>query len=225
MKWRAPKKELRFGKIIGFYIGYRLVSGSSDLEEDQQYNYKNFEIYANSTTSTIDDELDRQFVTYITNLKAKSLYSIVIQAYNSAGTGPRSEAVQQTTLNGAPPITPITEIVQTSFYFIIIRWYSASDDRSSIEHLETSFYSLYYRADTDMQFSKKEITPNTSDLNLYNSDTSSFVNQSSLSSSSSHNTRFLLGEFKLDNLRCGTKYELYMTASKLSLSFIGKKFF
>lgn len=202
MKWRAPKKELRFGRILGYYVGYRLVSSSGDLEEDQQYNYKNFEIFANAT----DDEPDRQFVTYITNLRAKSLYSIIIQAYNSAGTGPRSEPIQQTTLNGSPPIQPITEVAQTSFHYIHIRWYSVSDDRSSsIEHLETSYYTLYWRADTEMQFSKKEIAPNTSDLNLYNVGS---VNQSL------HNGRFLLGEYKLDNLRCGTKYELYMTASK-----------
>lgn len=142
VKWRAPKKELRYGRVLGYYIGYRLVSSSSpDLEVDQQYNYKNFEIYANTT----DDEPDRQFVTYITNLKAKSLYSIVIQAYNSVGTGPRSEPVQQSTLNGSPPITPLPEIAQTSFYYIVIRWYSSSEDRSSIEHLETSYYSIYYR--------------------------------------------------------------------------------
>lgn len=144
-------------------------------------------------------------MTYITNLRAKSLYSIIIQAYNSAGTGPRSDPITATTLNGAPPITPITDIAQTSYNFIIIRWYSSADDRSSIEHLETSYYSLYYRCDTDMQFNKKEITPNASDLNLY----SNSVNQSS---PLPH--RILLGEYKLDNLRCGTKYELYMTASK-----------
>lgn len=62
-----------------------------------------------------------------------------------------------------------------------------------------------HRADTDMQFSKKEIAPNASDLNLYNSGSG---NQSS------HGSRFLLGEYKLDNLRCGTKFEIYMTASK-----------
>ena len=204
VKWRAPKKELRFGKILGYYIGYRLVSGSADLDEDQQYNYKNFEIYANTSA---EDEPDRQFVTYITNLRAKSLYSIVIQAYNSAGTGPLTEPIQQATLAGSPPITPIAEVLQTSFYYALIRWYSASDDRSTVEHLETSYYSLYYRADSDMQFSKKEITPNASDLNLYTNS----LNQSS----PPH--RFLLGEYKLDNLKCGTKYELYMTASKCAL--------
>ena len=55
-----------------------------------------------------------------------------------------------------------------------------------------------------MQFSKKEIAPNASDLNLY---TNSF-NQSL----PSH--RITLGEYRLDSLKCGTKYELYMTASK-----------
>lgn len=51
-----------------------------------------------------------------------------------------------------------------------------------------------------MQFSKKELQSNSSDLNLYPS-----------SANQSH--KFLLGEYKLDNLKCGSKYELYMTAT------------
>lgn len=51
-----------------------------------------------------------------------------------------------------------------------------------------------------MNFSKKELQSNSTDLNLYTNS----VNQSH---------KLMLGEYKLTSLRCGTKYEIYMTAT------------
>lgn len=107
IKWRPPDKFLQFGQIKGYYIGYRIIdtissNGNSNniktkkTSNDQnhfmnvegpteQYAYKNVEV--NLVESNVYE------VAYLTNLKKNTIYAVVVQAFNAAGAGPRSDEV------------------------------------------------------------------------------------------------------------------------------------
>ena len=80
IRWKPPKKEVQFGRIKGYYIGYKIS------ESDDPFQYKNVEAV------NIDDN-DKYEMSYVTNLKRKTNYIIILQAYNSIGAGPRSDEV------------------------------------------------------------------------------------------------------------------------------------
>lgn len=87
IKWKAPDRHLQFGQVKGYYIGYRLVEGTRFPTGDngEQFAYKNVE--------ATGVEWNSFEVAYLTNLKKHTLYSVVVQAFNSAGAGPRSDEV------------------------------------------------------------------------------------------------------------------------------------
>lgn len=105
MKWRPPDHYLQFGQIKGYYIGYRIISNDvtsissstnsrrvqsiDSLSMNEQYAYKNVE--ANLVETSMNNGAYE--IAYLTNLKKHTLYSIVVQAFNTAGAGPRSDEV------------------------------------------------------------------------------------------------------------------------------------
>lgn len=91
IKWKPPLREVQFGRIRGYYIGYK-VAGL-----DEPFLYKNVDVvnedYQHTQSSA--DSSDLYQVSYITNLKRKTTYQIILQAYNNVGPGPRSDEVWQ----------------------------------------------------------------------------------------------------------------------------------
>lgn len=76
---QAPREDLRHGEINGYYIGYR------PSDSDEPFQYKNVEASAAG-------------LSYLTNLRRLTRYAVIVQAYNNAGAGPRSDEVEATTL-------------------------------------------------------------------------------------------------------------------------------
>lgn len=87
IKWRPPNREVQFGRIRGFYIGYK-VAGSED-----PFQYKNVDVVNDDYQQQQSQSQDSYQVSYITNLKRKTTYLIILQAYNNIGPGPRSDEV------------------------------------------------------------------------------------------------------------------------------------
>ena len=82
---QAPKKHLQNGAIRGYQVGYREFSTGG--------NYQ-FNVISMETTGDNDHS---ESVT-LDNLKKFTQYGVVVQASNSAGTGPSSQEVISTTL-------------------------------------------------------------------------------------------------------------------------------
>ena len=80
IKWKPPLKEVQFGKIKGYYIGYKIA------DSDEPFQYKNVDVIA-------DNDPNKFETSYVTNLKRKTTYIIILQAYNSIGAGPRTDEV------------------------------------------------------------------------------------------------------------------------------------
>lgn len=95
IKWRPPPREVQFGRIRGYYIGYK-VAGS-----EETFQYKNVDVVNDDYQQQQQpgqqqgqgSSPDSYQVSYITNLKRKTTYLVILQAYNNIGPGPRSDEV------------------------------------------------------------------------------------------------------------------------------------
>ncbi|XP_015786547.1 Down syndrome cell adhesion molecule-like protein 1 homolog [Tetranychus urticae] len=184
VKWFPPKKELLFGRIKGYYIGYRIVDTSDS------YNYKNVEIDGEIVSNNgIDGKVGRstdtdvnsdssELSTYITNLKRRTTYEVIVQAYNSVGTGPRSDEVRMTTLQNSPPTTPYLKFLSSTFDSITIGW---TMDDINVDPMKRDFV-LYYKPENSHDYMKKEIK------------------------------QLTVSEYTITGCKCGTKYAIYLIA-------------
>lgn len=86
---QAPKKHLQNGAIRGYQVGYREYSSGG--------NYQ-FSVISVETTGDNAENL------VLDNLKKFTQYGVVVQASNSAGTGPSSTEVAATTLEDGETI-------------------------------------------------------------------------------------------------------------------------
>ncbi|KAL1471733.1 hypothetical protein MTO96_039776, partial [Rhipicephalus appendiculatus] len=90
--WKPPVPELRHGAIRGYYVGYKLHN-SSDL-----HLYKTVESRGDG------DEAAGECV--LNNLRKFTKYSVLVQAYNAVGAGPRSDEVIVYTAEDVPQVAP-----------------------------------------------------------------------------------------------------------------------
>ncbi|XP_077360260.1 Down syndrome cell adhesion molecule a isoform X3 [Festucalex cinctus] len=114
VSWRAPKKHLQNGAIKGYQVGYREYSSGG--------NYQ-FSVISVETTGDNAESL------VLDNLKKFTQYGLVVQASNSAGTGPSSTEVAATTLEDVPSRPP--EHVQATATFpevISLSWLTPPKD-------------------------------------------------------------------------------------------------
>lgn len=94
--WQIPPRESWNGELIGYTVNC--------TEEKQNINY----IINSNITARKSIRVDgfATTKTTITNLRTFRRYSIIVQAVNSFGAGPWSEAVFGTTLEGVPEAPP-----------------------------------------------------------------------------------------------------------------------
>ncbi|XP_050296010.1 cell adhesion molecule Dscam2 isoform X2 [Anthonomus grandis grandis] len=97
--WEPPPRETWNGNLLGYHVGYQ------ELDEDnsvsQSYVFKSVEVRAHYGGEAV-----------LQGLAKFTTYSIIVQAYNSRGSGPASEPVTARTLEDAPTLPP--ENVQCS---------------------------------------------------------------------------------------------------------------
>nr|XP_042903239.1 Down syndrome cell adhesion molecule-like protein Dscam2 isoform X1 [Parasteatoda tepidariorum] len=157
--WKPPPEEFQHGRIRGYYVGYRLP------ESLESYTLKQ-----------VENNEKEHHSTYITGLQPFTKYEIIVKAYNSAGTGPKSDKIIGQTLETAPPTSPTVQIDGTTSSSITVHWKKDSKEKSA-----TPEYSLHYKSENE-------------DWRI-----------ETLNNSIDYHT--------LKGLRCGTRYQLYMTAS------------
>ncbi|XP_064480697.1 cell adhesion molecule Dscam1-like isoform X2 [Ornithodoros turicata] len=117
VSWKPPGKELHFGTIIGYYLGYR-VAGSSE-----PYIYKTMD-----TTSAGNAGGECE----LTGLKRATQYGVIVQAYNNKGTGPPSDQVVVQTLDSDPPSPPYLRVESTTSSSVTLRWERAAQDQNPV---------------------------------------------------------------------------------------------
>ncbi|GIY86327.1 down syndrome cell adhesion molecule-like protein Dscam2, partial [Caerostris extrusa] len=88
--WKPPSLESQHGRIMGYYVGYRM-SQSPDSYVFQQ-------VESNPRTE--------HQATYIRGLRPSTHYDVVLKAFNSVGDGPRSSRTSGRTLETDPASSP-----------------------------------------------------------------------------------------------------------------------
>ncbi|XP_064480163.1 cell adhesion molecule Dscam1-like [Ornithodoros turicata] len=114
--WKAPKKDLQNGLLKGYYVGYRQHSSSDS------YTYKTLEIHSDFREETV-----------LSSLRRSTKYSVLVQAFNSKGSGPPSEEITVETFDSDPPPSPTLSVLTTSASSIQLQWDShASEDSPAL---------------------------------------------------------------------------------------------
>ncbi|XP_065214717.1 cell adhesion molecule Dscam1 isoform X2 [Planococcus citri] len=99
--WESPAKDLWNGNLLGYNVGYQEISDTvlqstpNGTSSPLQYSMK-----------TVDIGSDFGGHTIITGLNMYSMYSIIVQAFNSRGPGPFSDPISARTDEGVPSVPP-----------------------------------------------------------------------------------------------------------------------
>ncbi|XP_063141487.1 contactin-4 isoform X4 [Rattus norvegicus] len=141
--WASPIGKNR-GRIQGYEVKYW-------RHDDKEENARKIRTVGNQTS------------TKITNLKGNALYHLSVKAYNSAGTGPSSAAVNVTTRKPPPSQPPGNIIWNSSDSKIILNWdqVKALDNESEVKG-----YKVLYRWNRQSSTSVIETNKTSVELSL-----------------------------------------------------------
>lgn len=89
MSWKPPRKDLQYGLIRGYYVGYKAVDSLNVQPLNKDFVYKTLEVK--------NDAFVEECI--VSELIRSTKYQIIVQAYNSKGAGPSSEPVFVKTLD------------------------------------------------------------------------------------------------------------------------------
>ena len=89
MSWKAPRKDLQYGQIRGYYVGYKISDPLNVQQMNKDFVYKTLEVKNDAFVEECT----------ISELIRSTKYQIIVQAYNSKGAGPSSEPVFVKTLD------------------------------------------------------------------------------------------------------------------------------
>ncbi|XP_066154117.1 cell adhesion molecule Dscam1 isoform X2 [Euwallacea fornicatus] len=98
--WEPPVRETWNGNLLGYHVGYQEIDEETN-SVTQSYVFKSVEVRPHYGGEAV-----------LQGLSKFSTYSIIVQAYNSRGSGPASAPVTARTLEDAPTLPP--ENVQCS---------------------------------------------------------------------------------------------------------------
>ncbi|KAL1429596.1 hypothetical protein MTO96_016047 [Rhipicephalus appendiculatus] len=104
------------GPVQGYYVGYR-VRGSG-----LPYSYKTLQ---SSAPSSPDEQQHQEC--HLRELRPRTRYSIVVQAFNAKGAGPASEEVAAQTLDFDRPGAPRLKLVSSTSSSINLSWDVSND--------------------------------------------------------------------------------------------------
>ncbi|XP_037554585.1 Down syndrome cell adhesion molecule homolog isoform X1 [Dermacentor silvarum] len=107
LSWKSPPDDQWNGAAKGFYVGLK------QADHGTPYVYEMVPF-----GSAGDEVLHRVF----TRLASATVYSFVVRAFNSAGSGPATRELRCTTLLGDPPPAPTLYLVKTEESMVTLSW-------------------------------------------------------------------------------------------------------
>ncbi|XP_067138856.1 cell adhesion molecule Dscam1-like [Centruroides vittatus] len=105
VSWKPPPSESTHGNIRGYYVGYKVFNSA------EQYLYKTLEVY---------QEANIHYT--LLHLRKATKYGIIVQAFNSKGTGPPTKEIVVKTYENDPPSTPVLRISSSSSSSVVLSW-------------------------------------------------------------------------------------------------------
>ncbi|XP_040074519.1 Down syndrome cell adhesion molecule-like protein Dscam2 [Ixodes scapularis] len=127
VSWKPPPPDEWNGDLLGYYIGYKPTSSG------QPYSFRTSEFKPNTS---------HEF--FLTGLQRGTEYSVVVKAYNAAGSGVASHELHVKTLDGDVPPPPKVFVSGTSHSSITVTWH---------QQFPTGVrgFVLHYRAEDGLQ--------------------------------------------------------------------------
>ena len=164
---------------------------------------------------------------HITNLHRSTIYKAWVQAFNTRGTGPRSEVVSVQTLADVPPSAPLLRLHSSTSDSITISWSSATYGGGSNSRTTSSSsndLTLYYRSYQPLSSSLSSssstnmvdhpFAPGAKILHHSMNNNNNNGQQSMIISNNWHDISILEpnGRHTVTGLECGRSYEFFATA-------------
>ncbi|KAI1278123.1 Down syndrome cell adhesion molecule-like protein Dscam2 [Halotydeus destructor] len=172
--WKAPEPSTWNGLLKGYYIGYK-VRSSSD-----QYLYKTLEVRSGSGSSGPLEGHEKQQQQQLSNLaeplehsvilsglRPATEYVVVVQAYNSMGTGPRSDEQFFRTDEDVPSLAPT--FVHCTFIgseSLTLNWEPPPVD--SVNGQLQGYKVVYRPIGGDASETRERVTPPVTEVKLNN---------------------------------------------------------
>ncbi|RWS27917.1 cell adhesion molecule-like protein, partial [Leptotrombidium deliense] len=168
--------------VEGFSIGYKKIESHGSYVYNTMHTV--LKITMDNGQQRFADHLQRRFEYTIEKLEKATKYSVVVQAFNSVGTGPYSEEVNAVTFSSDPPKAPLLKVESVTTKSAFIIWAINEEDESSIHG-----FHLNYRVDIEKH-------------------------EKGLSDDSWESVRLpnYQRKHKLTNLKCGTRYVIAIKA-------------
>ncbi|RWS16811.1 Down syndrome cell adhesion molecule-like protein, partial [Dinothrombium tinctorium] len=132
--------------IEGFSIGYRRI----ETRDAYIYNTMHAAIKTegkNGSRQQDSSNFPRRFEYTVDKLEKATKYSIVVQAFNSMGTGPYSDEVTVETFANDPPKAPLLKVDSITTKSVYLSWSILNDDDESSIH----GFNLYYRQESSFE--------------------------------------------------------------------------
>lgn len=190
--WRSPPIENWNGEIKGYYLGYRKTR-----EPNFPYVYtfvpvhpegSNLKVRPTVATSKKEIAFHEHFIRQLTK---GTEYTIVIKAYNSAGSGPQSHEILAHTFDGDLPPTLQLSVLDTTEDTISLRWHQKL--QSAFQQTPITSYSIHLQREGEQKWKDVPIVP-------------------TVSPSPDPNNLFQSYSFVLENLEANLHYKIYVTA-------------
>lgn len=157
--------------FILFVISLQFPPGYKIYGTNDAYSFK---------TRHVDNLIDGELI--VDGLKRNTKYVIIVQAFNTIGSGPKSTEIVAKTLDMDPPPTPSLSVGQISFTTIELVWRIGNRQTNdhSDDHAVVSSYLVYVRKESVWE--ERQIPGQQ------------------------------LSSFTLTDLNCGTQYQFYIVA-------------
>ncbi|KAI1289730.1 Down syndrome cell adhesion molecule -like protein [Halotydeus destructor] len=147
--WQPPTRNLHYGQIRGYYVGYK-VFGS----ESEAFVYKTLDVNGSDRSSSSAGSSTSAVETALSGLKKFTKYSVIVQALNSKGTGPVSDEIVAQTLQNDPPESPVLKVTSTSSNSIVLTWTDNGDETVS----PITSYRLYQKKSPVAEWSEYRLS-------------------------------------------------------------------
>ncbi|GFS44506.1 titin [Nephila pilipes] len=115
VSWKPPQRHHWNGPLRGYYVGNKVAHSSSPF-----------------TYQTVETTDRRGGSLLIQGLLKATTYTIVVKAFNAAGSGPPTHELQVTTLEEDPPSPPIVGVADVTASSVGIHWNIGSDKQPSV---------------------------------------------------------------------------------------------
>ena len=126
LSWKPPPEDKCHGTLLGFYVGYKHVS-----DYNKPFTYR----------TVVAGSFNQTYEYFLTGLKKGSDYTIIVKAFNSAGSGVDSQEIVAKTMLGDVPSAPKVFLFPVTTNSVSLFWKIHEDP------LEAKLvgYTVHYR--------------------------------------------------------------------------------